>query len=172
MAENTSDGSIAPLLYLAIGGPLLGFAYKAINTMDSMVGYRNERYLDFGRAAAKLDDVVNFLPARIAAVSMIASCLILGKDFSAKEAWRIFRRDRKAHASPNSAQTESACAGALGIRLAGDAYYFGKLVKKPTIGDDTRPVEARDIIRANRLLYTSACGLALLCALLLLACGA
>ncbi len=156
VAENTSDGIIAPMLYTAIGGPILGFFYKAINTMDSMVGYQNDRYRDFGTAAAKTDDVVNFLPSRISAWLMIISCTVLGREFSYRNAKKIFLRDRLNHKSPNSAQTESACAGALGIQLAGDAYYFGELVKKPTIGDALRPVEAEDIVRVNRLLYSTA----------------
>ncbi len=166
VAENTSDGSIAPMLYLAIGGPILGFFYKAVNTMDSMVGYKNDRYLYFGRAAAKLDDAVNFLPARISALLMICSCFIAGKKYDAKQAWRIYRRDRRNHASPNSAHTEAVCAGALGIRLAGDASYFGKVVKKPYIGDALKAVEQEDIVCVNRLLYLAAglCeGICLLC---------
>ena len=155
VAENTSDGVIAPMLYLALGGPVLGFFYKAVNTMDSMVGYMNERYEDFGRCAAKTDDVLNFLPARIAAFLMIAACPLLGKDFSAKNAYRIYKRDRLKHESPNSAHTESVCAGALGIRLAGPASYGGIMEDKPFLGDDMRPVEHRDIIRANRLLYAA-----------------
>ena len=153
VAENTSDGVIAPMIYLAIGGPVLGLMYKAINTMDSMIGYKNDKYIDFGRCAAKLDDVVNFIPSRISAFLMIISCVILGKDYSAKNAFKIFKRDRFNHSSPNSAQTEAVCAGALGLRLAGDAYYFGKLVKKPYIGDKLRNIERADIIRANRLMY-------------------
>lgn len=156
VAENLSDGVIAPMLYLAIGGPVLGWLYKAINTMDSMVGYKNEKYLFFGRAAAKLDDMVNYLPARISAWLMVISCFFLGKDFDAKQAFIIYRRDRYQHASPNSAQTEATCAGALGLRLAGDATYFGKTVKKPYIGDELRIVEAKDIVRSNRLLYSAA----------------
>lgn len=155
VAENTSDGVIAPMLYLAIGGPVLGFLYKAINTMDSMVGYKNERYLMFGRAAAKLDDVVNFLPARVSALLMIAAALP-GGEFSCKNAWRIFIRDRYRHASPNSAQTEAACAGAMGIQLAGNASYFGSVVEKPVIGDSERPVGAEDILKVNVLLYRTA----------------
>lgn len=154
VAENASDGVIAPLLFLAIGGAPLGMAYKAVNTMDSMVGYQNERYLYFGRAAAKLDDVVNWIPARLAGVLMCASAGLAGQD--GKEAWRIFRRDRKNHKSPNSAHTEAACAGALHIQLGGSNYYFGKLVVKPTMGDDLRPVELEDIPRANRLMYAAA----------------
>lgn len=153
VAENTSDGVIAPLIYTAIGGPVLGLVYKAINTMDSMVGYKNERYINFGRAAAKLDDIVNFVPARISAAAMITAAYMLGGDYSGRDAARIFRRDRYNHASPNSAQTESVCAGALRIRLAGDASYFGKIVKKPFIGDDIRPIEFEDIKRANKLMY-------------------
>ena len=156
VAENASDGVIAPLIYTAIGGPILGFFYKAVNTMDSMVGYKNDKYLDFGRAAALLDDVVNFLPSRISAYLMIAACVFLGKDFSAKNAARIHKRDCRKHASPNSAQTESAAAGALGIRLAGDAVYFGEVHKKEFIGDDTRPVEYQDIRRVNKLMYAAA----------------
>ncbi len=156
VAENTSDGVIAPMFYTALGGPVLGFLYKAVNTMDSMVGYKNERYLYFGRAAARLDDGVNFLPARISALLMVLAACLGGKDFSVKRAWLIFRRDRYKHASPNSAQTEAVCAGALGIRLAGDASYFGRIVKKPCIGDALREVEAKDIQRANRLMYLTA----------------
>ena len=151
VAENFSDGVAAPLFYLLIGGAPLGLAYKAVNTMDSMVGYKNKRYIDFGRAAAHLDDAANFLPARLAALLWIAAAGLAG--FDAKNAWRIWRRDRLRHASPNSAQTESACAGALGVQLAGPAYYFGEYYDKPTIGDGSRPVEPADILRANRMLY-------------------
>lgn len=153
VAENTSDGIVAPMLFMAIGGPVLGYFYKAVNTMDSMVGYKNEKYLYFGRAAAKLDDVMNFIPARVTAWIMIAVSPLAGLD--RKNARRIFRRDRFNHASPNSAQTESVMAGALGVQLAGDAWYFGRRYEKPTIGDDVRPVEAEDIVRANRLLYVT-----------------
>ncbi len=154
VAENASDGVIAPLFYLAIGGPLLGWLYKAVNTMDSMVGYKNDRYLHFGRAAAKLDDLVNLIPSRLAALLLIVSAYLLRYD--GKNAYRIWRRDRRNHKSPNSAQTESACAGALGLRLAGDAWYFGKLVPKPYIGDEIRPIEPQDIRRVNRLMYGAA----------------
>lgn len=154
VAENTSDGIIAPMLFLAIGGAGFGYFYKSINTMDSMVGYKNEKYLYFGRAAAKLDDVVNFLPSRISALLMIAACTFTGLD--RKNAFRIWKRDRFNHASPNSAQTEAVMAGALGVQLAGDAWYFGTLCKKKTIGDAIRPVEYEDIRRANRLLYGTA----------------
>ena len=156
VAENTSDGVTAPLLYLLLGGAPLGFLYKAVNTMDSMVGYKNDRYLYFGRTAAKLDDIVNYIPARISALLMVISCFFCGKEFDGKRAWYIFKRDRYRHASPNSAQTEAVCAGALGIRLAGNASYFGKIVEKPYIGDAERAVETEDIKRANRLLYATA----------------
>ena len=156
VAENASDGVIAPMLYLAVGGPVAGFFYKAVNTMDSMIGYKNDKYLDFGRCAAKLDDVLNYLPSRISAWLMILSCSLLGKDYSAKEAKRVYLRDRRKHASPNSAQTEAACAGALRLRLAGPSYYFGKLVEKPYIGDPRREIEPEDIRRANKLLYRTA----------------
>lgn len=172
IAENTSDGIIAPMFYMAIGGAALGFFYKSINTMDSMVGYKNERYLYFGRFAAKLDDVVNFIPARLAALFMIAAAYLMKLDGA--NAWKIFKRDRKNHASPNSAQTEAVMAGALDVQLAGDAWYFGKLHRKKTIGDDIRPVKPTDIIRANRLLYAAAsmslaCFSAVKCIVLLLA---
>ena len=156
VAENTSDGVIAPMLYTALGGPVLGFFYKAVNTMDSMVGYKNEHYLHFGRAAAKFDDICNYIPSRISAYLMIAGTYFLGKEYDGKHAYYIYKRDRYHHASPNSAQTEAVCAGALSIQLAGDAWYFGKLVKKPFIGDALRPVEYEDIRRANRLLYATA----------------
>lgn len=164
IAENTADGVIAPLFFIAIGGAPLGFAYKAVNTLDSMVGYRNEELIDIGRSSAKLDDVCNFLPARLAAVMMILASALLR--FDVKDAIRIFRRDRFAHLSPNSAQTEAVAAGALHIQLGGTHNYFGKPVEKPTIGDDIRPVEYEDIRRTNRLLYVSAfLTLAVCCAL-------
>lgn len=156
IAENTSDGVIAPMLYTAIGGPVLGFVYKDVNTMDSMLGYKNDKYMYFGRFAARLDDVVNFIPARISAYLMIAAAFIGGRQFDGKNAYSIFKRDRFNHASPNSAQTESVCAGALRVQLAGDAVYFGKLVKKKYIGDGLREIEYEDIKRANRLMYITA----------------
>lgn len=183
VAENTSDGVIAPMFYLALGGAVLGVLYKTVNTMDSMVGYKNEKYMDFGRCAAKLDDVANYVPSRIAAMFMIAGtklcklavdikqrrnpaklkCGLAQEErrlekqeiYHARNAWRIYRRDRYQHASPNSAQTEAVCAGALGIRLAGDAWYFGRKVEKPYIGDSLRAVEPEDIRRADNLLYAA-----------------
>lgn len=154
VAENASDGVIAPMLFMAIGGAPLMFLYKGINTMDSMVGYKNDKYLYFGRCAAKLDDVANFIPARLSGWLMVAASGLTG--FSWKNAARIYRRDRRNHASPNSAQTEAAMAGALGVQLAGNAFYFGKLYEKPTIGDPDRTVEYEDIPRANRILYGTA----------------
>ncbi len=156
VAENTSDGVIAPLLYTALGGPVLGFFYKAVNTMDSMVGYKNERYRYFGRTAARLDDALNLLPARVSAGLMLMGAALGGRDFNVKNAWLIYLRDRHNHSSPNSAQTEAVCAGALGIRLAGPASYFGQRVEKPYIGEALREVEAKDIRRANRLMYLTA----------------
>lgn len=150
VAENTSDGVTAPLFYLLIGGVPLGFLYKAVNTLDSMVGYRNETYRYFGTASAKLDDALNWLPSRICAVLMICAAWLLRLD--TRNAWRIFRRDRSKHLSPNSAQTESVAAGALGIRLGGTHLYFGKPVEKPTIGDARRPTRPEDILTANRLM--------------------
>lgn len=158
VAENFSDGVAAPLFYMLLGGAPLALTYKAVNTMDSMVGYKNGRYLYFGRAAAKLDDLVNMVPSRLAALCWVGSAFLTGQD--GKNAWRIWRRDRRNHASPNSAQTESACAGALGVQLAGPASYFGRVVDKPTIGDPDRAVEPADIGRANKMLYGAA-GLAL-----------
>jgi len=154
IAENTSDGVIAPLLFIVIGGAPLGFFYKAVNTLDSMIGYKNDKYLYFGRFAAKLDDAVNFFPAIISAYIMIAASFITGLDW--KNAYRIYKRDRRNHSSPNSAKTESVCAGALNVQLAGDAYYFGKLVKKQTIGDSNRSIQIEDILVTNRLMYTTA----------------
>jgi adenosylcobinamide-phosphate synthase len=167
IAENTSDGVIAPMFYMAIGGAPLMFLYKGINTMDSMLGYKNEKYLYFGRCAAKLDDAANFVPARLSGWLMSAASCFAG--LSVKNAFYIFRRDRKNHASPNSAQTESVMAGALGVQLAGNACYFGKIYEKPFIGDSLRPIESEDIKRANRLMYaTGILGLAVFAGVLAL----
>ena len=165
VAENTSDGVIAPMLFMAVGGAPLGFFYKGVNTMDSMVGYKNDRYLFFGRGAARLDDLCNWIPARLSAWLMIAAAGLCG--FSLRGAARIWKRDCRKHQSPKSAHTEAACAGALGVRLAGDAWYFGRLHHKPTIGDPLRPVEEEDIPRANRLAFATAA----LCLLLSLGAG-
>ena len=162
VAENTSDGVVAPLLFLAIGGAPLGLAYKAINTMDSMIGYKTPRYLFFGRAAAKLDDAANFVPARLTALLMILCCAAPG--FSMRGAFRVWRRDRFHQPSPNAGQAEAACAGGLGVQLGGPARYFGVAVEKKTIGDALRPITPEEIRRANVLLY----GTSLLAAILLL----
>ena len=154
VAENTSDGIVAPMLFLAIGGAPLGFLYKAVNTMDSMLGYVEPPYKNIGLVGAKMDDVFNFIPARLSAVLMLAAGGILRLDV--KNGWKIFKRDRFCHASPNSAQTESVCAGLLGLRLAGDAWYHGVLHKKPYIGDALREIETQDIPRACNLLYVTA----------------
>ena len=154
IAENTSDGVIAPMLYTAIGGPVLGFVYKAVNTMDSMLGYVEPPYKDIGLVPARMDDVFNFIPARLSALLMLAAGALLQLDV--KNGWNIFRRDRCKHASPNSAQTESVCAGLLGLRLAGDAWYHGVLHKKDYIGDAKREIELEDIPRAGRLMYLTA----------------
>jgi adenosylcobinamide-phosphate synthase len=154
IAENTADGVIAPLFFIALGGAPLGFAYKAVNTLDSMVAYRNDELIHIGHASAKLDDFCNFIPARLAAVMMILASAILR--FDVNGAIRIFKRDRFNHLSPNSAQTEAVAAGALNIQLGGTHDYFGKPVEKPTIGDNIRPVEYEDIRRTNQLLYVSA----------------
>lgn len=154
IAENTADGIIAPMFYMFLGGAPLAFLYKGINTMDSMVGYKNEKYLYFGRCAAKLDDVVNFIPARITGLLMIGAAYFLNLDVQG--AWKTFWRDRYNHLSPNSAMTESVAAGALNIQLGGGHFYFGKWVHKDTIGDDIRPVKAEDIVATNNLLYMTA----------------
>jgi len=167
VAENTSDGVIAPMFYMALLGPAGGCFYKSVNTQDSMIGYKNDRYLDFGRTAAMLDDVVNFIPARLAALLLILGAKLCSLD--AANAWKIWRRDRRNHASPNSAQTESAVAGALRLRLAGDAVYFGRLHKKPFIGDDLRPIEPEDIRRSHKLLYAASWEMLILSALIRLA---
>ena len=168
VAENTSDGVIAPLIFLAIGGGPLGMLYKAVNTMDSMLGYVEEPYKNIGLVPAKLDDVFNFIPARLSAVLMLLGGGMLG--FSMKNGLRIFKRDRYKHASPNSAQTESVMAGLLGLRLAGDAYYHGVLHKKEFIGDPVREIETEDIRRSNRVMFmTAALSLALFCGLRLAA---
>jgi adenosylcobinamide-phosphate synthase len=153
VAENASDGILAPLLWMAVFGPLGGMFYKAVNTMDSMVGYQNDRFLQYGRCAAKLDDALNWIPARVAGFLM---CIAAFLGFDGKNAFRIFFRDRRNHRSPNSAHTEAACSGALGIQLGGAHFYFGQLVEKPTIGDAQRPIERQDVGRANLLALTSA----------------
>lgn len=161
VAENTSDGVIAPLFYMALFGVYGAFVYKAINTMDSMTGYTNDHYIYFGTCAAKLDDIANFIPARLGALLMVAASYLTGLD--GKGAWRIFKRDRYNHASPNSAQSEAVCAGALSVELAGDAYYFGKLYKKKTIGDHIRDICPEDIRRTNKLMYVTSILMVVLC---------
>lgn len=153
VAENTSDGVTAPLFYMGLGGAAGAFLYKSVNTMDSMIGYKDEKYADIGRFAARTDDVLNYIPSRLTALLMVISAPLAGLD--GRNAFHIWKRDRRNHASPNSAQTESACAGALHVRLAGDAWYFGKLHKKPYIGDNDRSIEPQDIRRTNRLMYVT-----------------
>lgn len=153
VAENASDGVIAPMLFMLLFGAVGGFFYKAVNTMDSMVGYKNDRYLYFGRAAAKLDDVMNFIPSRLSALAMIAAAPLCKLD--GRNAFRVWKRDRRKHASPNSAQTESVAAGALHVELAGPASYFGKVVEKPTIGDPDRPIERGDVKKTCALMYAA-----------------
>lgn len=154
IAENTSDGVIAPVFYMVFGGGTLGYMYKTINTVDSMIGYKNDKYMEFGRFGAKLDDVANFIPARLSALLMLVAGMFLELDF--RTGFKMFKRDRFNHASPNSAQTESVCAGVLGIQLAGDARYFGEVYKKKTIGDELRPINIEDIVITNRLMYSTA----------------
>ncbi|MDR0904618.1 MAG: adenosylcobinamide-phosphate synthase CbiB [Oscillospiraceae bacterium] len=161
VAENTTDGVVSPLIFLALGGAPLCFLYKAASTLDSMVGYKNEKYMYFGRFSARTDDVLNFVPARISGLLMILSAYITGDDGA--NARRIFRRDRRNHPSPNSAHTEAACAGALGIQLGGGARYSGVYHEKLTLGDDTREPVSGDIRRANRLMYATAVLALVLC---------
>jgi adenosylcobinamide-phosphate synthase len=153
VAENTSDGVVAPMLYMALFGAVGGYFYKAVNTLDSMVGYKNDRYILFGRVSAKLDDLLNYVPSRLSALMVIVASATLGLDY--RSAYRVWRRDSRKHPSPNSAQTESAYAGALNVQLAGDMYYFGVLHHKPTIGDGAKPIQVDDIKTANRLLYAT-----------------
>ena len=163
VAENASDGVIAPLLFLALGGAPLGFLYKAVNTMDSMLGYVEPPYKNVGYIPARMDDLFNFLPARLCAMLMLAAGGLLGMDV--KNGWKIFRRDRYNHASPNSAQTESVCAGLLGLRLAGDASYHGVLHHKKFIGDPLREITPQDIPQSCRLMYATTVLMLLLCTL-------
>jgi adenosylcobinamide-phosphate synthase len=160
VAENASDGVTAPLIFMALGGALSGCLYKTVNTMDSMIGYKNDRYIDFGHTAAKLDDFVNFIPSRLCALLMIIAARLCGHGaafaFDAENACKIWKRDRLGHKSPNSAQTEAVMAGALNLRFAGDAQYFGKLVEKPYIGDDNRDIEPQDILRSHQILELTA----------------
>lgn len=167
VAENLADGVIAPLFYMAIGGAFFGYLYKTVNTMDSMIGYKDEKYLYIGRAAAKLDDVCNYIPARLSALLLILACPFCGLDASG--AWRMWRRDGRNHASPNSAQTEAAAAGALGILLAGDAWYFGKLYHKKTIGDRNREAAITDIVKVNQLMVAASVLAAVLAAVVMVA---
>ncbi len=153
VAENTSDGIVAPMLFIALFGAVGGFVYKAVNTMDSMLGYVEEPYKNIGLVPAKMDDLFNYIPARLSAFFMLLSGKLIGMD--AGNGYRIFKRDRYNHASPNSAQTESVCAGLLGLRLAGDAYYHGVLHKKKYIGDATREIEHEDIKRSCKLMYAT-----------------
>ena len=165
VAENTTDGVIAPMLYLILGGPVLAMGFKAASTLDSMVGYLDEKYRDIGWSSAKLDDILNYIPARLTGLTMCLVAPLCGLD--GRNALRILKRDHANHLSPNCAWSEAAAAGALHVQLGGTHTYFGKRVEKPTIGDDDRPVVAKDILRTNRLLYATACLLALIAALLL-----
>ena len=163
VAENASDGVIAPLLFIALGGAPLGFVYKAVNTMDSMLGYVEMPYKNIGCIPAKLDDVFNYIPARLSGLVMLLAGGLLGLNF--KNGWKIFKRDRYNHASPNSAQTESVCAGLLGVRLAGDAWYHGVLHKKKYIGDALREITPEDIPLSCKLMYGTTVLMLALCVL-------
>ena len=154
VAENTSDGVIAPMMFIFLGGAPLGFCYKAVNTLDSMVGYKNNKYIYFGRISAKLDDAANWIPARITALTMVIYSFFAPK-LNGTRALKILARDRYNHSSPNSGQSEAACAGAIGIQLGGNAYYFGQLYEKKTIGDPVVPVVFDHIKLANQLMYGS-----------------
>ena len=164
VAENTTDGVISPMLWLALGGPVLAMGFKAASTLDSMVGYLDERYRDIGWSSAKLDDAFNFIPARLCGALMCLCARLCG--LNARGAWRVLRRDHANHLSPNCAWSESAVAGALGIQLGGTHSYFGKTIVKPTIGDALREVEIADIARTLRLMYAASAAFAALLALL------
>ena len=151
ISENTVDGIVAPMFYMFLGGMPLAMAYKAINTLDSMVGYKNEKYMDFGKFSAKVDDVANFIPARITGILIVLASMILGYDY--KNSLKIFLRDRKNHSSPNSAHSEASVAGALGVQFGGKVSYFGKEIDKPTIGDKTKEFELEDIRKNIRIMY-------------------
>ena len=158
ISENTVDGIIAPLFYMFLGGLPLAMAYKAINTLDSMLGYKNEKYEKFGKVSARIDDVANFIPARISGILIVVASFVLKYDY--KKAFEIFKRDRKNHSSPNSGQSESAVAGALGVQFGGTVSYFGKIVEKPTIGDKMKEFDIEDIKRNIKIMYmTSVVGL-------------
>ncbi|KPI47200.1 cobalamin biosynthesis protein CobD [Clostridioides difficile] len=153
VAENTVDGIIAPMFYAFIGGAPLAMVYKAINTLDSTVGYKNEKYKDIGFASAKIDDVANYIPARISVVLMTIGSFFLRYNY--RNCFKISIRDRKNHKSPNCAFSEGAVSGALGIQLGGTNVYFGEKVYKPTIGDKLREIDKEDIIKTNKIMYAS-----------------
>ena len=153
ISENTVDGIVAPMFYMFLGGMPLAMAYKAINTLDSMVGYKNDKYMDFGKFSAKVDDVANFIPARITGVLIVLASIILGYDY--KNSLKIFIRDRKNHSSPNSAHSEASVAGALGVQFGGKVSYFGKEMNKPTIGDKTKDFELEDIKKNIKIMYVT-----------------
>ena len=153
ISENTVDGIVAPMFYMFLGGMPLAMAYKAINTLDSMVGYKNEKYMDFGKFSAKVDDMANFIPARITGILIVLASMILGYDY--KNSLKIFIRDRKNHSSPNSAHSEASVAGALGVQFGGNVSYFGKEINKPTIGDKTKDFELEDIRKNIRIMYVT-----------------
>lgn len=153
VAENSSDGVMAPLFFMAIGGAPLAMAYKAVNTLDSMVGYKNEKYLNLGWSSARFDDIVNYLPARLTALFISAAALVLGLDY--KNSVKTLLKDGRNHSSPNSGYPEAAAAGALGVMLGGTNLYFGKPVYKPTIGQSKRPIVKKDIVRTNQLMLVA-----------------
>ena len=153
ISENTVDGIVAPMMYMFLGGLPLSMTYKAINTFDSMVGYKNEKYMDFGKFSAKLDDVANFIPARITGILIVIASMILGYDY--KNSLKIFIRDRKNHSSPNSGHAEAGVAGALGVQFGGKVSYFGKEVDKPVIGDKTKDFELEDIKKNIKIMYAT-----------------
>ena len=153
ISENTVDGIVAPMLYMFLGGLPLSMTYKAINTFDSMVGYKNEKYMDFGKFSAKLDDVANFIPARITGILIVIASMILGYDY--KNSLKIFIRDRKNHSSPNSGHAEAGVAGALGVQFGGKVSYFGKEVDKPVIGDKIKDFELEDIKKNIKIMYVA-----------------
>lgn len=154
VSENTVDGVVAPLFYACMGGAPLALTYKCINTLDSMFGYKNETYINFGWASARLDDAVNWLPARIAGPLMVVSATLLGQN--GKRAWNTMLRDGQNHSSPNAGIPEAVVAGSLGVELGGPQYYQGRMVEKPTIGKELREIEPEDIFRSHQILFATA----------------
>ncbi len=165
VSENLSDGIVAPMFYLAIGGLPLAMAYKAVNTLDSMVGYKNDRYGDIGWFSAKMDDMLNWIPARLSVFLIVIASFILMYNW--RNSWKIMRRDGQNHPSPNSGMPEAAAAGALNIQLGGKSRYFGKIYHKPAIGDRIKEIDRGDVKKAWVIMFASSLLMAAVCVLTL-----